>query len=102
MKHEVSAVERNIERQTNVAIGINYGVASSLNWSKSICSPETPSKGSGSTYLPQGQAPRYRVGLKHMVHLDTPTMIGWTIGCTGNHELGKPHPSTIMALTWEL
>ena len=40
MKHKVSAVERNIERNTNVAIGMNYGVASSLNWSKSICSPE--------------------------------------------------------------
>jgi hypothetical protein len=41
MKHKVSAVERKTERQTGVATGMNYGVASPLNWPKSICNPET-------------------------------------------------------------
>ena len=55
-----------------------------------------------STYLPQGQAPRFpHAGLKYLVHLDSPIMIEWTIvvGCIKNEVHRKvTHPSTTLAL----
>ena len=39
------------------------------------------------TYLPQVQAPRFPHGwLTYLVHMDTPTIIGWTIGGKVHHE----------------
>ena len=53
-----------------------------------------------STYLPQGQAPRYpRAWLKISDSLEYPTVIGWTIGGRVHLKLSArkvTHPSTIV------
>ena len=89
---------------TDVGIGVNDGVDSSLSWLKFQCDPETgimrirghlkllppPFKGEhlngcrqANLHLsPLKRKPlgSHMVGYKYPVHLDTPTMIGWTIG----------------------
>jgi hypothetical protein len=107
---------------SDVATGMNYGVASFSSWSKSTCNPKTglvrirgspkttasiwrwtPWKSTDKpvgTYLPKGKPLGFHmVGWKYPVHPDTPTMIGWSIGGRGHWKSGprKATYSTIPA-----
>ena len=108
----------------NVVIGVNFGVASSFSWSKCICHSEMGStriRGAPMTHtylwrwapwLGMDNRPTpichngkplgsHKVGWKLLVHLETPTMNGWTIGGRVHcKSIARKvtHPGTIPAL----
>ena len=103
--------------ESDVATGVNYGVASTMRWSKSMQNLKTgimtirgPLKTTASSFHRRtrlkgatgamGAVPTWLVEGPPM-YLTYPSMIGWSIvvGCTGNSSVRKvTHPSTIPAI----
>ena len=92
----------------NVATGMNYGVASSLSWSKSICCPEMGImriRGPLKTTVDFKDEHPERACTSPLTFIAPEVkplgshMVGWTtvLGCTGNQVLQFTHPSTIPA-----